>query len=202
MAEARLTEADRHALIEANVDRVRVIAALVRRRLPWDFRAFDELVSAGNVGLVEAGMRFDPLRCVLFGTFADRLIRGRMLDYLRSIDMLSRKERERGLVMERTRVSIENVRPIRAPDQDHLRIEAKVSVEKLLGGLRTRLAKVLKLRYVEGLSGADVAAQLGVNASRVSQLETEAIDILRAGCRVIRPGRKTRQRRLVAAAAA
>lgn len=40
---------------------------------------FDELLAAGNVGLVEAGLRFDPARRVKFVTYADWWIRKTIL---------------------------------------------------------------------------------------------------------------------------
>ena len=57
--------------IREGIDYVRALARSYSGRGP----DFDELVSAGNVGLVEAALRFDPRRKVKFITYADWWIR-------------------------------------------------------------------------------------------------------------------------------
>jgi len=49
----------------------------------------DELVNYGVIGLINATMRFDPRRGVRFDVYAVPVIRGAVLDGLRSMDMLS-----------------------------------------------------------------------------------------------------------------
>ena len=59
-------------------DRIRDSLAYVRvvaRRFLGRGLAFDELIAAGNLGLVEAGLRFDPMRNVRFVTYADWWVR-------------------------------------------------------------------------------------------------------------------------------
>jgi RNA polymerase sigma factor FliA len=55
----------------------------------------DDLVSQGLLGLVEAADHFDPACKTQFSTYATLRIRGRILDYLRSIDWLPRTARAR-----------------------------------------------------------------------------------------------------------
>ncbi|MBI5546032.1 MAG: FliA/WhiG family RNA polymerase sigma factor [Deltaproteobacteria bacterium] len=55
--------------------------------------AFDDLWSAGSLGLLEAAKRFDPARDVRFESFAEHRIRGAMLDELRRMDHLPRRLR-------------------------------------------------------------------------------------------------------------
>jgi RNA polymerase sigma factor for flagellar operon FliA len=57
--------------------------------------AFDDLWSAGALGLMEASRRFDPSRGVTFETFVEHRIRGAMLDELRRMDHLPRRLRSR-----------------------------------------------------------------------------------------------------------
>lgn len=52
---------------------------MVARRYLGCGVSFDDLLSAGNVGLVEAALRFDPQRKVLFTTYADWWIRKSIL---------------------------------------------------------------------------------------------------------------------------
>jgi len=56
---------------------------------------YDDLWSAGAIGLIEAGRRFDPSRGASFATFAEHRIRGAMLDELRKLDHLPRRLRSR-----------------------------------------------------------------------------------------------------------
>jgi RNA polymerase sigma factor for flagellar operon FliA len=75
------------------LDLVKQMALALRRRLAPG-ASVDDLVGAGNLGLVEAARRFDPSKAS-FGTFARHRIRGAMTDSLRAIDPLSRQQRSR-----------------------------------------------------------------------------------------------------------
>lgn len=57
--------------------------------------AFDDLWSAGALGLLEAAPRYDAARGVTFETFVEHRIRGAMLDELRRMDHLPRRLRSR-----------------------------------------------------------------------------------------------------------
>jgi RNA polymerase sigma factor for flagellar operon FliA len=57
--------------------------------------AYDDLWSAGALGLIEAARRFDGTRGASFETFAEHRIRGAMLDELRRLDHLPRRLRSR-----------------------------------------------------------------------------------------------------------
>jgi len=80
---------------------VQVAGSLSSRTVP-----FEDLLAAGNVGLVEAAHRFDPSQKVKFLTYASWWIRKRMLDLVtrdgRSI-RLTRYARERRQIVDRTR---------------------------------------------------------------------------------------------------
>jgi RNA polymerase sigma factor for flagellar operon FliA len=57
--------------------------------------AFDDLWSAGALGLIEAHKRFDAAKGASFETFAEHRVRGAMLDELRRMDHLPRRLRSR-----------------------------------------------------------------------------------------------------------
>ena len=57
--------------------------------------AFDDLWSAGALGLLEAARRFDAARGATFETFVEHRVRGAMLDELRRMDHLPRRLRSR-----------------------------------------------------------------------------------------------------------
>jgi RNA polymerase sigma factor FliA len=65
------------------------IARHFQKRLPPRVD-FDDLVGAGNLGLVEAARRYNPARGTSFDTFARHRIRGAIGDSLRRIDHVSR----------------------------------------------------------------------------------------------------------------
>jgi RNA polymerase sigma factor for flagellar operon FliA len=65
-----------------------LVKTLVRRMMPryGAVAEFDDLVSCGILGLIDAVERFDLAHGVKFETYAVRRIRGEILDYLRSQD--------------------------------------------------------------------------------------------------------------------
>lgn len=69
------------------------IARSLIRRLPTHVTTFGDLVSAGYLGYHNALTRYDASRNVRFTTFAERHIRGAMLDALRRADALKRDHR-------------------------------------------------------------------------------------------------------------
>ena len=71
---------------------VRRIASQIARGLPAHV-PFDDLVAAGNLGLLHALRRFDPSRGKRFETFAEFRIRGAILDELRRYDFVARNAR-------------------------------------------------------------------------------------------------------------
>lgn len=56
---------------------------------------YEDLVNQGLLGLIEAVDRYDPQYNTQFSTYATFRIRGKVLDYLRSLDWLSRTARHR-----------------------------------------------------------------------------------------------------------
>ena len=64
------------------------IARSFQKRLPSSVD-FDDLVGAGNLGLVEAARRFNPAQGTSFAAFAQHRIRGAITDSLRRIDPVS-----------------------------------------------------------------------------------------------------------------
>lgn len=63
----------------------------------------EDLWSAGAMGLLDAAQRFDPGRDVKFESFAERRIRGAMLDEMRRMDHLPRRLRAQVEKVERAR---------------------------------------------------------------------------------------------------
>jgi len=73
---------------------VKHIAYRFARRLPASV-LFDELISAGSLGLIDAVDKFDHSKHVSLKTYAQYRIKGAILDELRSMDTYSRSMRKK-----------------------------------------------------------------------------------------------------------
>ncbi len=81
---------------------VKKIAQHIHGKLPKGVAEFDDLVSVGMFGLLEASRRYDPSRDISFATFAYPRIRGAILDNLREDDRGSRTLRKKAKTIEQT----------------------------------------------------------------------------------------------------
>lgn len=154
-----------------------------------------DLVSCGVLGLAEAWERFDADRGVAFDIYAIPRVRGAIIDAIRAGDWVPRKARQKArstgapvMVL----VSM-NGRSEHAPTEAERfaeeqmplpgeELDAAETRRELLGAInrlpeRERL--IVCLRYFEGSQLADIAGMLGVTESRVSQLHTRALRMLR-----------------------
>ena len=84
----------RDALIELGLPIVRRVAFRMARRLPASVDVGD-LIGAGTEGLIKAADHFDPTAYPRFEPYAERRIRGAILDELRSWDPVTRHGRRR-----------------------------------------------------------------------------------------------------------
>jgi|SRR5690625_375475 len=91
---AAVFDVDRNQRIKRYLPLVERIARRMLVRLPASV-TWEELVSAGYLGLIEAVDRYDDERASNFSAFARPRIRGAMLDSLRELDVLPRSTRER-----------------------------------------------------------------------------------------------------------
>jgi RNA polymerase sigma factor for flagellar operon FliA len=114
----RSDEAAAEAVVRRHLALVREVAYTIadRRRARADF---DELVSWGLEGLLDAHRRFRPDKHASFRTYARFRVRGAILDNLRDRDWLSRTARRRAVALERTRDHLEATRG-RAPTEEEL----------------------------------------------------------------------------------
>jgi len=94
--------------------------------------AFDDLWSAGALGLLEASRRFDASKGAAFETFVEHRIRGAMLDELRRMDHLPRRLRSRTDDLKRTRQKLTGVLG-REPTPEELAEELNVDLDEVTG---------------------------------------------------------------------
>ena len=85
----RKLEELRNILIEHHHPLVRYIAERLLQTLPKSIE-LDDLISAGNFGLMDAIRGFDPYRGIKFKTYCSTRVRGAILDQLRSQDWVPR----------------------------------------------------------------------------------------------------------------
>jgi RNA polymerase sigma factor for flagellar operon FliA len=68
-------------------------------------------------------------------------------------------------------------------DERLSRKQAELAVHRAVSALPPRLLQVLELHYGEGLTLREIGLRFGVSESRVCQLQTEAVRMLRERCR-------------------
>lgn len=89
----------REALVLAHLPQVCLIARRIHDRLP-DYISLDDLISTGVLGLMAAIDNFDPTLGVQLNTYAERRIRGAIIDSLREMDWAPRETRKRSKLIE------------------------------------------------------------------------------------------------------
>jgi RNA polymerase sigma factor for flagellar operon FliA len=119
----------RNELVRIHASLVHFVARRLARTLV-DGADLDELMSAGNIGLMQAVEGFDPDRGLAFSTFASARVRGAMLDELRRADTVSRGTRSRARELHRVRNAVSN-RLGRRATQSEVAAEAGVELKTL-----------------------------------------------------------------------
>ena len=89
----------RRELIEEYLPLTRYVASQMSQRLP-PMVEFNDLVSYGTLGLLDAIEKYDLNKGVKFGTYAVNRIRGAILDELRSLDWVPRSVRTKARSVE------------------------------------------------------------------------------------------------------
>ncbi len=91
--------AEQERLMIEHLPTVRYVARQIHERLPQHVE-FDELISAGTLGLIDASRKFNPEKNVQFRSYAQFRIRGAILDSLRTLDWSPRELRRKGRAVE------------------------------------------------------------------------------------------------------
>jgi RNA polymerase sigma factor for flagellar operon FliA len=119
----------RERLLSAQLSLVHHVARQVSRRLAANFD-FDELVSAGTMGLMSALDSFDVSRGLAFSTFAVPRIRGAILDELRRQDHVPRSIRRKTREISAAREALQRALG-RAPEDREIAEYMKVDMQTL-----------------------------------------------------------------------
>ncbi len=133
----------RDDLIVTHVDVAKRIALRVARRVP-DWISVDDLIAAGMMGLTEAADRYDENRGEPFVAFAEKRIRGAVLDELRRGDIMPRRVRTKARQVGKVIRELEQ-KLGRAPEDEEIAAVLQVSVEEY----RDNLAALSHVSLIE-----------------------------------------------------
>src|SRR6266540_4282557 len=170
-------------LVDEHLPLVRQAVSDMSRRLPRHVRK-DDLESAAMLGLAQAARSFDPDRGIAFERHASNRIRGALLDELRGADWASRSVRSKARRMQRTADELgEELLPTgeAPPEAVLLDRERRAYLVDAVLALPERLRQVVRGYFFEERPMHEIADELGVTESRVSQLRTEALALIRDG---------------------
>ncbi len=192
-------------IILENLPLVKKVASKIYYRLPKGEIDFDELVNTGIIGLMKAIDRYDKDKAK-FSTYAYIKIRGEILDYLRSLDVMPRSMREKikeenleegkNLPLSKTAIMVSIEKAIVSGDEEFKIVDTLTSdrispeEEVIRDDLREKLLKAidmlnekekitLQMLFFEEKPLQEVAEVLNVSVSRVSQIKSEAVKKLK-----------------------
>ncbi|WP_029521966.1 sigma-70 family RNA polymerase sigma factor [Persephonella sp. KM09-Lau-8] len=197
---------EREKLILDNLSLVKKVASKIYYRLPKGDIEFDDLVNVGVIGLMKAIEKYDKDKAKL-STYAYIKIRGEILDYLRSLDIVPRTVRDKikkeppleegqpiplsntavMVSIEKALSSDESFKIIdtltsekASPEEEVIKQDQKEKLLKALELLSEKEKKVLQMIYFEEKDLKTIAEEINVSVSRVSQIKAEAIKKLKS----------------------
>jgi RNA polymerase sigma factor for flagellar operon FliA len=132
-AHVKRSPAERDRLIRDHVDVARRISLRMARRCP-DWVAREDLVAAALLGLTEAAERYDITRNEPFIAFAEKRIRGAVLDELRRGDIMPRRTRTMARKIGATIIELER-KLGEPPSDEQVAAALGVSLEEYKGEL-------------------------------------------------------------------
>ncbi len=127
---------------------------------------FDDLISYGIFGLIDAIDKFNMDKGVKFETYASLRIRGEIIDNIRRLDWIPNKD-----------VTVADVVQTKAdtPDLSYEKKEVKEILINAINKLTEKEKKVVTLYYFEELTLKEISKVMNVSESRISQIHSKAI---------------------------
>lgn len=197
---------EKKRLIEENIPLVKKVAAKIYAKLPDCDIEFDDLVQTGVIGLIKAIDNYKQDRAQ-FSTYAYIRIRGEILDFLRSIEIMPRTEKDKILTeyaedgmeipLSNFAIMISLDKYISDEDESITLIDRFTSknktpeeefaqkeiVEKINFYLDTNFSqtekRVIQMLFFEEKEPKEISEELGISVSRISQIKTSVIEKLR-----------------------
>ncbi len=197
---------EREKIILDNISLVKKVASKIYYRLPKGDIEFDDLVNVGVIGLMKAIQKYDRDKAK-FSTYAYIKIRGEILDYLRSLDIVPRTVRDKikkeppleegkpvplsntavMVSIEKALSSDESLKIVdtlvsnrETPEEEVIKEDQKEKLMQAVNLLSEKEKRVLQMLYFEEKDLKSVAKEIKVSVSRVSQIKSEAIKKLKS----------------------
>ena len=207
MRSTEIRERTKDQIVLEHLPLVKKVAAKIYHKLPDCDIEFDDLVNTGIIGLMKAIEKYDE-RKAKFSTYAYIKIRGEILDYLRSLEIVPRSVKDKikkecentdelSIPLSNTAVMVSIEKAIYEKDPNLKLIDTLVSKrispeeeviqedlrEKILLAMEKLNEKekaVLQMIYFEERDLKYISNQLGISMSRVSQLKSIAIEKIKS----------------------
>jgi RNA polymerase sigma factor for flagellar operon FliA len=163
------------------------IANRIWRRIPHDSLEFDDLCSAGILGLIWAVDRYDPARGD-FDSYASSRIRGAILDELREYDYVSRRHGRDILSRNQAIHSIDaddgTMKLVENQPVEGVGLDDQIDAKRIQGILinckmNPRDRKVLWLYYFQDMKLKTIGILMGVTESRAAERRARGVKYLR-----------------------
>ena len=139
----------RDALVMQHLPQVRLIAKRVHDRLPA-YISLDDLISTGVMGLISAIDNFDPSYNVQLKTYADRKIRGAIMESLREMDWAPRETRKKSKLIEAA-IHRTKQKYGREPQEEEIAAELNLPLEEYQRWLtEVQSIELQRLEYAPG----------------------------------------------------
>jgi RNA polymerase sigma factor FliA len=141
----------REALVLEHLPQVRLIARHVHGRLPSHI-GLDDLISTGVIGLLAAIDNFDPSFNVQLKTYAERKIRGAIMESLREMDWAPREYRKKSKLIAAA-IHRAKQRAGHEPTEEEISAELDISLAEYQKWLNE--VQAIELERLESVSGDD-----------------------------------------------
>ncbi len=150
----------------------------IKQRIP-----LDDLIQYARIGLIKAAQRFDGARGFKFKSYADRKVRGYIIDGIRTETRFQRgKGKLQPQLVSLGAVDGEGREYAAQPAAPDLwpAVNARIDTERLeRANLTERELRVARLTH-EGYSLKEIAYEIGCSWPTVAQLRTSALKALKA----------------------
>ncbi len=169
---------NKSAMVVQYLPMIHHVAKKISSHLPSHIE-YDDLVSNGVIGLLDAAKKYDPDRNNKFKTYAEFRVRGSILDALRSQDWIPRSIRDKAKRIDKVTRSLEQ-KLARPPKEREIAGELQVSLEEYHSMARqTRRVSLVSIDENAFLSQYNKDAILkileGAGASSFSKLNRKSI---------------------------
>ena len=131
---------------------------------------FDDLWSAGALGLLEASRRFDASRGASFETFVEHRVRGAMLDELRRMDHLPRRLRSRADDLQKAKKKLQGQLG-RDASTEEIASEMKLDMDEV-GGIEALLEPHVPLDSLATVAADEGDSEIEERLTRAKMVES------------------------------